>query len=229
MVGAFLLSAVIVTLAQNDGGAISGQVVDATGARIGATDLQLEPATPGSLAKVLSDERGNFLFPNVSPGRYILSLTAPGFQFSYRVVEVVPGSSTTLGRLTLQVGMIGGYCDPYAALAPEIAKIWFVRDERLGRLSGTVVDDRGGLRKAMLTLRESKGGVAAVTQSEADGTYLFREVRPGRYRIWIESPKRHLPVQSSEFEVVDDVDLLFSEVRLERKIHPKRPEPPICL
>jgi hypothetical protein len=59
-------------------GRISGRIVDQTGAFITGASVKIAQEGHSSSSEVLSDEDGQFLFVNVAPGPFHLTITAPG-------------------------------------------------------------------------------------------------------------------------------------------------------
>jgi hypothetical protein len=85
-------------------GSIQGSVVDATGAAIpGATVTIVRGATQVSRT-AKSDNSGLFAFPNIEPGTYMLTATAPGFAtYIQKSNTLEVGSSITINA-TLPIG-----------------------------------------------------------------------------------------------------------------------------
>src|ERR1700674_4289327 len=72
-------------------GTIAGTVTDPTGAAVvGATVTLIEPSTAGSRTTT-TNEAGRFIFANVSPGTYNVTINNTGFRvtrFSDQVVNI---------------------------------------------------------------------------------------------------------------------------------------------
>jgi hypothetical protein len=85
-------------------GSISGQITDQTGAVVpGATVTMINPATKSARTTV-SNEAGRYVFVNVDPAVYAVSVNAKGFaQAKLPSVKVAVGD-TVNANLTLQVG-----------------------------------------------------------------------------------------------------------------------------
>lgn len=84
-------------------GAIIGSISDPSGARVpNATVTVISDAT-NATSDTKADSAGNFRFPNLSPGTYTVTVSAPGFeQAQNQHVTVEVGQPTTLDeRLTL--------------------------------------------------------------------------------------------------------------------------------
>jgi Carboxypeptidase regulatory-like domain len=66
--------------AQMDQGAITGTVVDATGAVIPAADVTLTNTGTGLVLKAKTNRSGDYFFSPIKTGTYTVSVSAPGFQ-----------------------------------------------------------------------------------------------------------------------------------------------------
>src|SRR5271169_2902471 len=66
--------------AQVDTGTISGTVKDATGAVIQKADVRIQQAGTELKVQVKTNNDGLFVVPDLRPGQYEVSATAPGFQ-----------------------------------------------------------------------------------------------------------------------------------------------------
>jgi hypothetical protein len=89
--------------AQSSKGAITGNVVDAAGAKIpGSTVTLLSPAT-GTSVTVTTNGDGIYRFEGLTPGDYVVQVSQPGFVKSEQQATVVVGSN--VGRdFTLRPG-----------------------------------------------------------------------------------------------------------------------------
>lgn len=76
-------------LGQSTKGAITGHVADTTGAIIQNAVVQLAP----SGFSTTSDSTGNFTFPAVPPGAYILQVNCQGFTASTKDVTITAGQT----------------------------------------------------------------------------------------------------------------------------------------
>src|ERR1044071_5812956 len=66
---------------QTTQGLIAGRLVNSrTGVPIGGAEVAYTNAATGSSGSALSDPRGNFFLPMLSPGQYRIRATAAGFQ-----------------------------------------------------------------------------------------------------------------------------------------------------
>ena len=78
-------------------GALNGVVADSTGAAIPAAQLILRNTATGQLAVLQTDRLGEFLFPALTPGTYVLTATAPNFSpLQIDTIDVAVGRITRL-------------------------------------------------------------------------------------------------------------------------------------
>jgi len=91
--------------AQTTSGSIAGNIADPQqGAISGATVIVNDEAKGFSLT-LTTDKEGRFVFPQVPPGTYTLTVEASGFKKLQRTsISLVANDKLTLGDLTLEVG-----------------------------------------------------------------------------------------------------------------------------
>lgn len=113
VVGAAVLAALSTMAAPARGqqlttGTLSGRVRDAQGGAIpGATVILTSETRDLAGAPVVTDERGDFLVPNLAPDTYRLEVTLEGFRTLRRTgITVSGGDRLALGMLTLEVGAL---------------------------------------------------------------------------------------------------------------------------
>jgi hypothetical protein len=86
------------------GGSISGAVKDPSGAAIAQASVTLANAGTGTRQSVNADGRGNFTFPVLPVGNYVLEISHPGFK-PYRRTGIVLDTNGSLSfDVMLQVG-----------------------------------------------------------------------------------------------------------------------------
>ena len=66
--------------AQSSSGTVTGRVIDSSGAAIAEADIQLIDQATKDTRKVASTADGDFLFSNVQPGTFTLTIRAAGFK-----------------------------------------------------------------------------------------------------------------------------------------------------
>jgi hypothetical protein len=101
-----LLAAATNVLAQITTGTVGGTVKDTQGGVVvGATITLTSEARGTSLAPVISNETGNFVFVNVPADTYTVEVSLDGFKSLRRLgVPVSAGDRVAVGTLTLEVG-----------------------------------------------------------------------------------------------------------------------------
>src|SRR5215472_11834791 len=75
--------------AQNPNGALRGEVLDATGARIPGATVAVLSSASAQVREMKADEHGEFRIEGLVPGAYRLTVTAAGFAQASARVEVV--------------------------------------------------------------------------------------------------------------------------------------------
>ena len=101
-----LLAAATNVLAQTTTGTVGGTVKDAQGGvLVGATITLTSQTRETSLAPVLSNETGDFVFVNVPADTYTVEVSLDGFKSLRRLgVPVSAGDRVAVGTLTIEVG-----------------------------------------------------------------------------------------------------------------------------
>jgi Carboxypeptidase regulatory-like domain/TonB dependent receptor-like, beta-barrel/TonB-dependent Receptor Plug Domain len=104
LVFALSLSILVPVYAQVTGATLSGTVKDQSGALVPDTQISISNTATGLTRSLVSDAAGFYLAPNLLPGTYEVTASAPGF-----ATEVQTGITLTVGaqqvlNLTLRVG-----------------------------------------------------------------------------------------------------------------------------
>jgi hypothetical protein len=101
-----LLATALPAAAQNTTGTVVGTVKDAQGGVIpGATVTLISEARGTKSAPAVSNESGDFVFPNVPIDTYTIEISMPSFKTARRQgVSVSPGERASAGVITLEVG-----------------------------------------------------------------------------------------------------------------------------
>jgi len=92
--------------AQITTGTVTGRVVDSTGAVVpGARVVLISEARGTKTAPVVTNEMGDYVFPNITPDTYTVEATAPSFKTTRRTGIVVTGGDRVgVPPLTLELG-----------------------------------------------------------------------------------------------------------------------------
>lgn len=85
-------------------GQVSGSVVDPSGAGVPGATLTITEASVGFTQTVNANATGDYIFPDLPPGTYTLTVNATGFSAAvYNQVIVNPGRTTDL-KVSMKVG-----------------------------------------------------------------------------------------------------------------------------
>jgi hypothetical protein len=92
--------------AQGVTGTVSGTVKDAQGGVIPGANVTLISESKGTFsAPIVTNSTGDFVFPNIAADTYTIRVEMPSFKTLNRSgVKVSPGSTITVGALTIDVG-----------------------------------------------------------------------------------------------------------------------------
>ncbi|HUA16446.1 MAG TPA: carboxypeptidase-like regulatory domain-containing protein [Verrucomicrobiae bacterium] len=100
----FCLGGVLTAWAQSTNtGTVVGTVTDASGAVVPGVSVTLSELGTSSTRTATTNDAGHYLFANIDPGLYSISLSKQGFATTKSQAEVKVGQSTTL-NFSLQVG-----------------------------------------------------------------------------------------------------------------------------
>jgi Carboxypeptidase regulatory-like domain/TonB-dependent Receptor Plug Domain len=91
--------------AQTTSGSIAGSVVDSQQAAIVNATVNIRDESKGFAQSTTSDREGRFVFLQLSPGNYTLSIESPGFKTMTRTsMLLVANDKQALGNIVLEVG-----------------------------------------------------------------------------------------------------------------------------
>src|SRR5689334_13563362 len=94
-----------VAVAQIATGTVAGTVKDAQGGVMPGATVALTSATRGTTINVVTNQTGDFTFPNVPGDTYTVKVTMSGFKTVERDnVRVSPGDRVVVGTITLDLG-----------------------------------------------------------------------------------------------------------------------------
>ncbi|MBI2185916.1 MAG: TonB-dependent receptor [Acidobacteria bacterium] len=125
---AMLALGVLAASAQSAFGRLAGTVFDHTDAVVPGVTVTLENARTGQTQTTTTGEAGTFLFPQVQPGIYAVTLTLAGFRpATFTDVEIHVGVERSLtarlevGSVTEAVTVVGGGA-PVQTTTPEVTQ-----------------------------------------------------------------------------------------------------------
>ncbi len=91
-------------IGQTERGSISGQVTDDTGAILPSTPVTLKNEATGVVQRAKTNSDGNYVFQDVNPGSYTITVDREGFKKAERVHTVVDVNQTNQQNISLAVG-----------------------------------------------------------------------------------------------------------------------------
>src|SRR5262245_34639289 len=98
---------VIAVYGQTTTGTISGTVADPGGAVVPGASVHVTEEAKKFTLEAITDETGRFVFAQVPPGTYTITVEIPGFKrFERRNVAFSANDRLTLGTLNIEVGQL---------------------------------------------------------------------------------------------------------------------------
>ncbi|HEX6973090.1 MAG TPA: TonB-dependent receptor, partial [Vicinamibacterales bacterium] len=85
--------------------AVRGTVTDPTGGVIAGADVRLEPVSGGPSRTAATLRDGRFVFEDVAPGAYVLTIAAPGLAQEVRAVDVIDHQASTADVVLAPAGV----------------------------------------------------------------------------------------------------------------------------
>src|SRR5260370_16359558 len=87
---------------------ITGTVVDPQGSVIAKDKVRASKFSKNVLLQTNTDEQGRFVFAQIEPGRYNITIEAPGFKkLEKKGIELSTNTNLPLGDVKLQIGAVG--------------------------------------------------------------------------------------------------------------------------
>jgi Carboxypeptidase regulatory-like domain len=94
----------IALVAQSDLSSISGTITDSSGALVANATVTVANETTGALRKTMTSSSGFYAIPGLAPGKYTITVEAPGFEKLIKVSNNLDPSLPTTANLQLVVG-----------------------------------------------------------------------------------------------------------------------------
>jgi hypothetical protein len=136
-------------------GTVAGVVTDATGAFVNGATVTLTDTSTKSARSVTTNEAGRYIFVNVDPGNYEVSISKQGFSTTKTQTEVQVGVTKTL-NMSLQVGGANVVVEVTAA-GTELQTM----NATVGNtLTGVALDNLPSLNRDVSTFVELQPGVS---------------------------------------------------------------------
>lgn len=142
--------------AQQISGTINGVVRDSQQAAVANAKVTLNNGQTGATRDVLTGSEGAFVFTQVQPGVYSVSIEAPGFKkFEQRDIKVFANDRVTLGDVVLSVGAL----NETVTVEAQAAVVQTSNAERSGVLTTRQVEDLAENGRSLFDLTRVLPGV----------------------------------------------------------------------
>jgi Carboxypeptidase regulatory-like domain/TonB-dependent Receptor Plug Domain len=103
----FLLALTIPVYAQTSSGSVAGSVVDSQQGVIANAPVTIVEQDKGTTFSTRTDAEGRFVFPQLLPGRYTVSVESPGFKKTDRKdIVLLANDKISAGTIVLEVGTV---------------------------------------------------------------------------------------------------------------------------
>lgn len=112
---------------------LTGEVLSEDGALVANASVRL--VSPADSAHTLSDESGHFIFDELVPGQYTLTISLPGFDPASQQLTLAPGQTLDLAAVQLSLATVSISVD---AITPEQAALEQLHTEEHQRLVGVL-------------------------------------------------------------------------------------------
>ena len=90
-----LLSSSPITFGQAVSATLLGTVTDTTGATVANAKVTATETSTGAMHESITNDSGNYTFPDIQPGRYTVTVEANGFKKeTHQNIDVLINSST---------------------------------------------------------------------------------------------------------------------------------------
>ncbi|EMC0268354.1 fibrinogen-binding adhesin SdrG C-terminal domain-containing protein [Staphylococcus pseudintermedius] len=189
-----------------------------------------------------TDDKGNYLFEKVKEGEYTIEFETPE---GYTPTQTGQGRVSTDSNGTSSLILVEGnddltidsgfYKEPVTHKVGD--KVW----DDLNK-DGIQDDNEPGISNVKVTLKDADGNVVDTRTTDANGNYLFENVKEGDYTIEFETPEGYTPTvtgqgtsdndsngTSTKVTVKDGDDLTidsgFTQVTPEPPTEPENPSP----
>ncbi|MEO8257724.1 MAG: carboxypeptidase-like regulatory domain-containing protein [Acidobacteriota bacterium] len=126
-----LLSLAVASPALCQQGTISGTLVDTSGALVAHAQVTLLLDGRDGDRQTESTEEGGFSFSNVDPGRYQLSISAPGFAVKVVSGDLGAGRDVRLPRIALAAGIFSTQVDVTPAESDTATQVKVAEQQRI--------------------------------------------------------------------------------------------------
>lgn len=106
VIGAFVICVVLCppAYAQGTGGMISGTVTDPSQGAVPGAEVTILNSATGQARKLVTNEQGYYSVPNLTSGRYDVTVSAPGFAGAVQKELLIEVGKEVVSNIQLQVG-----------------------------------------------------------------------------------------------------------------------------
>lgn len=161
--------------AQGAGGTISGTVSDSSGAVIPNVQISIKDVATGVARAVASDASGLYTAPNLLPGTYEITATAPGF-----ATEVRTGITLTVGaQLELNLTMQVGQATQKVEVTGEAPAVQLATSSINATVNSTTVRELPLNGRDWTSLAALQPGVASIVSLQPNDTSGFEKGNRG--------------------------------------------------
>src|SRR3954468_14673929 len=95
------------SFAQTITGSISGNIADQTGAAIAGAKLTATDQDKKTMFNAVSDNLGRFVFPQLPPGTFTVTVEAPGFKrLERKEINLNGNEKLGIGTLSMEIGTV---------------------------------------------------------------------------------------------------------------------------
>ncbi|QBG75743.1 SdrD B-like domain-containing protein [Staphylococcus pseudintermedius] len=148
-----------------------------------------------------TDDKGNYLFEKVKEGEYTIEFETPE---GYTPTQTGQGRVSTDSNGTSSLILVEGNDDltidsGFTQVTPEPPthnvgdKVW----DDLNK-DGIQDDNEPGISNVKVTLKDADGNVVDTRTTDANGNYLFENVKEGDYTIEFETPEGYTPTVTGQ-------------------------------
>ncbi len=152
--------------AQTVTGQIAGAVVDSSGASVVGATVQLTNELTKLVRIFKSDGEGSFIFPDLVPGNYDLSITQPGFKnFIQNGINVTTHEKVDVHALRLQIGDVGTSVE----VSADVVHVATDSSDRSVTVNTTQIEDTPSRGRNYLDIMRSLPGAQQVQSNDTRG------------------------------------------------------------
>ena len=154
--------------AQGVTGQISGGVTDQAGASIAAANVKLTHDQTKQVKSFKTEENGSFVFTNLVPGEYTVSIEVAGFKkYKQQAIKVSTEDRVTLGQIKMSVGDVTSTIQVIA----ESSRVSTETSDRSILIDRQQIEDTPISGRDYLGILRSLPGVQMVSTSDMPGWF----------------------------------------------------------